>query len=312
MSSEPEGAPNVVKDLHGWYSITMLALGARTGLLEALLVAGGSAEEISQRAGTDVRTTREWLRALTGAGHVESDGDRFRITDHARAVLGPQFPTDFWAVLDFVDGISQVMDDIAASVVSGAGVEAAVYARAFPPRVGRMNTPTYAAALVDDWIAGLDGVAEVLSRGGALADLACGNGDAVALTALAFPSAHVVGFDLVLPSDPRQDLPANAELRVAAAGQLPRGEIFDLVMSLDAFHHVGDALNAAREVHEVLRPGGTFMVVEPGMTGDLATDAAPESPERSLQTFADSCGSDPPQYAHRQAPLSRWNTPVVQ
>lgn len=274
MSNEPDTAPNIVKDLFGWYSITMLALGARTGLLEALLADEGSAEEISQRAGTDVRTTREWLRALTGAGHVEHDRGRFHITDHARAVLGPQFPTDFRAVLGFVDAIPTVMDDIAASVASGAGVPAAAYARAFPPRIGRMNTPTYEAALVDDWIAGLDGVAEVLSRGGALADLACGNGDAVALAGRAFPQAHVVGFDVVLPPEGRPDLPANAELRVAAAEQLPREQTFDLVMSLDAFHHVGDARKAAREVHDVLRPGGTFMVVEPGMTGDLDADAA--------------------------------------
>lgn len=272
MSDVPNDSANLVKDLFGWYSITMLALGARTGLLEALIAEGGSAEEISARAGTDLRSTREWLRALTAAGHVEAHGGRFTVTDHVRDVLGAQFPTDFWAVLAFIDGMSKVMDDVVGAMESGRGVPPAVYGHAFPSRVGRLNTPTYSAALVDDWIAGLDGVATTLGRGGAIADIACGNGDAVRLAAEAFPRAHVVGFDVVIPGEATDNLPGNAELREAAAEQLPRDETFDLVMSLDAFHHVGDPDTAAVEVREVLRPGGTFMVVEPGMTGDLAVD----------------------------------------
>ncbi|AXG12549.1 class I SAM-dependent methyltransferase [Intrasporangium calvum] len=274
MTDEQQGFGKFAQDLFGWYSITMLALGARTGLLEALLSGGGTVDEISQQAGTDLRNTLEWLRALTAAGHVEVEGDRFHVTEQTRAVMGPGFPSDVRGVLAFVDGMSEVMDDVAAAVVSGRGVEPGVYDHAFGPAVGRINTPTYSAALVDEWIAGVDGVGDALREGGAIADIACGNGDAVGLAARAFPRAHVVGFDVVVAQGEQQaELPGNAELRVADAEQLPRDRTYDLVMCLDAFHHLGDPVKVAFEVHAVLRPGGAFMVVEPTMTGDLAVDA---------------------------------------
>lgn len=272
MADESQGYPGFVQHLFGWYAITMLALGARTGLLEALLSGGGSAEEISQRAGTDPRNTLEWLRALTASGHVVADGDRFRVAEKTRAVLGPDFPTDVRGVLGFVDGISKVIDDIATGMVSGRGVDPTVYGKAFGPAVGRLNAPMYSAVLVDEWVAGLDGTGRTLREGGAVADIACGNGDAVRLLAQAFPRAHVVGFDVVVPQVSEGDLPDNAELRVGDATQLPRDGTFDLVMCLDAFHHLGDPVRVASEVHEVLRPGGVFMIAEPAMTGDLATD----------------------------------------
>jgi SAM-dependent methyltransferase len=81
-----------------------------------------------------------------------------------------------------------------------------------------------------------------------------------------------VGFD-AFPAEPGEELPDNAEMRVADAKQLPRDRTFDLVMCLDAFHHVGDPVKVASEAHEILRPGGVFMVVAPAMTGDLAVDA---------------------------------------
>ena len=272
MANESQGYPKFVLDLFGWYSIAMLALGARTGLLEALLSGGGSVEEISKRAGTDPRNTREWLRALTAAGHVVAAGDRYQVAEQTRAVLGPDFPTDVRGVLGFVDGISKVLDDIAAGMVSGRGVDPVVYAKAFGPAVGRLNTPMFSAALVDEWIAGLGGTGHALGEGGAVADIACGNGDAVRLVARAFPRAHVVGFDVVVPEVREGDLPDNAELRVADAARLPRDSTYDLVMCLDAFHHLGDPVKVASEAYEVLRPGGVFMVVEPAMTGDLSTD----------------------------------------
>lgn len=272
MSDEPQGFGKFAQDLFGWYSIMMLSLGARTGLLEALLSGGGSVEEISRRAGTDSRNTLEWLRALTAAGHVEVERDRFHMAEQTRAVLGPGFPSDVRGVLAFVDGVSQVMDDVAVAVVSGQGVKPDVYDRAFAPAVGRINTPTYSAALVDEWIASLDGAAETLRRGGAVADIACGNGDAVRLVARAFPLAHVVGFDVVVSGE-QDDLPVNAELRAADAEQLPADRTYDLVMCLDAFHHLGDPVRVASQVQQVLRPGGVFMVVEPAMSGDLALDA---------------------------------------
>jgi hypothetical protein len=48
-----------MRDLFGWYSMTLLGLDLRTGLLEALLEAPGAAEEVPARAGVDQRNAFE-------------------------------------------------------------------------------------------------------------------------------------------------------------------------------------------------------------------------------------------------------------
>jgi hypothetical protein len=60
VADAQHATPKFLADLFGWYSMTMLAVGARTGLLDALREGPGSAEEIAGRAGADRRNTLEW------------------------------------------------------------------------------------------------------------------------------------------------------------------------------------------------------------------------------------------------------------
>ncbi|MGA9716348.1 MAG: hypothetical protein WBQ48_11005, partial [Aeromicrobium sp.] len=63
MSEEPDSLPRLLTDLNGWYALTMLGVGLRTGLLDALLVGPGDAAEMARRAEVDERNALEWLRA---------------------------------------------------------------------------------------------------------------------------------------------------------------------------------------------------------------------------------------------------------
>ena len=78
----------------------VLALGQRTGLLDALLAGPGTADEIAARAGVDARNAREWLGALTSAGHAEHRGGVYQPTAELVSTAGPGFPIDLRAVLD--------------------------------------------------------------------------------------------------------------------------------------------------------------------------------------------------------------------
>jgi SAM-dependent methyltransferase len=157
---------------------------------------------------------------------------------------------------------------------TGGGVEPAVFQAAYGEAVAEVNTPTYAAALVSEWIAGVPGLTEKLAAGGRVADLACGNGAAAALIATAFPRSQVVGYDLNAGVIDQAGLPTNVELRTADARALPPGERFDLVTCLDSLHHFGDAAVVTGQVQQVLNPSGVFLIAESGLTGDLATDCA--------------------------------------
>jgi SAM-dependent methyltransferase len=271
VADQEHAPPKFFTDLVGWYSLTTLAIGSRTGLLDALCAGPGTVDEIADRAGVDRRNALEWLRGVVAGGHAVVEGNDFALSPETAAVLGPGFPVDARAVIDFVDGIPSVLPEVADAIRDGSGVRPEVYQDAFHGAVGRVNTPTYAAALVDEWITGIPGIADRLRSGGSVADLASGNADAAAIVAGAFPAARVVGYDLVAPE--RDDLPPNVELVRADAHDLPTDDEFDLVMCLDSFHHFGDPVAVAGGARKLLRPGGAFLVVESGLSGDLARDA---------------------------------------
>jgi hypothetical protein len=60
MSDE---TPLFFEQLHGLFAVTLMQIGRRTGLLDAVLADGGTAQEVGDRAGADHRNAAEWLRA---------------------------------------------------------------------------------------------------------------------------------------------------------------------------------------------------------------------------------------------------------
>jgi SAM-dependent methyltransferase len=95
--------------------------------------------------------------------------------------------------------------------------------------------------------------------------------------AQAFPSSTFVG------SDYHEGSIQTARQRAQEAGVADRvsfettlassapGEGFDLVTMFDCLHDMGDPVGAARQVHRMLAPDGTWMIVEP-MAGDRVED----------------------------------------
>lgn len=273
MSDSGHQPPRFLTQLFGWYALTMLGVGARSGLLDALVEGPGTTEEIAQRAGVDPRNALEWLRALTVAGHATYTEDRFALSAETAMVFGPGFPVDARAIVDFVDRTGDVLAPVDAAIRAGTGVGPQVYQAAYGRAVARINSPTYATALVQEWIGGEPALSDRLSTGGMIADLACGNGDAAALMGRAFPAARVVGFDLDPGLSEESTLPDNVTLRTGDARSPETDHQFDLVTCLDSFHHFGDPKRAAEQARTLLRPNGMLLIAESGLSGDLARDA---------------------------------------
>ena len=271
MNDAPHQPPTLVRDLFGWYSLTLLALGERTGLLDALIEGPGTAEEVATRAGVDTRNTFEWLRGVVAAGHATHVDGVFEVDATTAMILGPSFPADFRAVMRFTQAVPTVMGDVALAVRSGTGVPPTAYGDV-SAAASAVNTPMYRAALVQEWIAGVPCLADRLTAGARVADVAAGNGEAAALVAEAFPASTVVGYD-VAPSV-SAELPANVELRRADARELPDDGPFDLVYVLDSLHHLGDPLPVLAGIHRNLAPDGVVMLVESNMSGSLDDDVA--------------------------------------
>lgn len=266
MSDE---TPPFFEHLPGLFAVTLLQIGRRTGLLDAVLADGGTAEEVGDRAGADHRNTAEWLRGMTVAGYLAHSDGHFRATDMTRMTFGPQFPVSAYAILDGLWGAPQVYDDVVAAVRSGAGI-AGERLTPYAPFVG-VNSPMYEMSLVADWIASVPGLSDTLKRGGRVAEIAPGNGAAAAVLGRAFPSSTVVGYDLSPQAMP--DLPANVSIQRADARNLPDEGPFDLVYCLDSLHHIGDPASVLEGVRRALAPGGVVLVAENDLTGDLDQDA---------------------------------------
>ncbi|GAB3866491.1 hypothetical protein GCM10028801_38820 [Nocardioides maradonensis] len=267
-----DGLPLLVDHLRGYYALTTLAMGRRSGALAVLLEGPRTSADLAARAGLDARSADLWLRAMAAAGHAHHDAGTFTVDGQTASILGPDFPVDFGAVLDVVHaGFSPPLQEATTAMATGAGVPSAAYAE-LAAAASPANTPTYRMALVQEWIGAAPELVARLADGGRIADIACGGGDAAALMAAAFPRAEVVGFDPATPEGVHEDVP-NLRLVRDEAARLPADGSFDLVTCLDAFHHL-PAAGVAGQVHAALREGGVFLLAETALTGDVDEDGA--------------------------------------
>ncbi|MDQ3067008.1 MAG: class I SAM-dependent methyltransferase, partial [Actinomycetota bacterium] len=141
----------------------------------------------------------------------------------------------------------------------------------------RFFRPGYNAHLVASWLPALDGLVEKLEQGGKVADVGCGHGASTILMAEAFPRSTFVGSDYHAGSTDTARTRAEAagvgdrvSFEAVAAADHP-GVDYDLVTMFDCLHDMGDPVGAARTVHELLAPDGTWMIVEPA-AGDRIED----------------------------------------
>jgi ubiquinone/menaquinone biosynthesis C-methylase UbiE len=114
-----------------------------------------------------------------------------------------------------------------------------------------------------------------------VADIGCGAGASTIIMAEAFPNSQFVGFDYHEKSINRAreaaeeaGNPSNVRFEVASAKEAP-GSDYDLICIFDALHDMGDPVGAGRHVHEMLKPDGTFMIVEPYANDSLADNLNP-------------------------------------
>jgi SAM-dependent methyltransferase len=261
--------PPFFAHLGGAFAVILLQVGRQTGLLDAVLAGGGTADDIAARAGADPRNADEWLRGMTVAGYLTHDDGVFTPTETTLMTFSPAFPVSATAVLDGLWAAPEVYGDVVAAVRSGRGIASERLAP-YAPFVG-VNTPTYEQALVDDWLAAVPGLTERLTSGARVAEIAPGNGAAAAVLGRAFPASTVVGYDLA--PKPGTDLPGNVSIRQGDARDLPDEGPFDLVYCLDSLHHLGDPAAVLSGVRRVVAPGGVLLVGETDLTGDLAQDA---------------------------------------
>ena len=269
-------ADRIVESTTATLEMFGLYLGNRLGLYQWLWDAGPSTvTELASGAGVDGRYAREWLEQQAVAGFISVDrcdasphARRYWIPEaHVGALVHDTDPEHVAPLARMVVGIANVLDEVLAAYATGDGVPYEHYGADFRHGQGGINRPAFEHDLASSWISAVEGAATALERGGAVADVGCGQGYSTVAIARAWPQAEVVGVDVdrASVSDARafaasQDSSARfAEL--GGEGLAGLGS-FDVITMLECLHDMAHPVEALRSAREALTADGVLIIAD--------------------------------------------------
>ena len=265
--------------MNGGALALMCSLGHRTGLFDAMATLDGpaTAADIAGAAGAHERHVREWLAAMVTGGVVEHDADHGTYLlppEHAGLVTRGAGPLNLTSYCQYVALLGQVEDEVVAAFRSGGGVSYRSYPR-FHALMAETSGQRLDALLLSGVVPLLADGHQRLSAGLDVADVGCGSGRALIILAGAYPASRFTGYDIAT------DALAAARAEAEAAGldnvtfverdaaRLDEVERFDLVATFDALHDQPRPDAVLAGIHDALRPGGTYLCVEPLASSQL-------------------------------------------
>jgi 2-polyprenyl-3-methyl-5-hydroxy-6-metoxy-1,4-benzoquinol methylase len=271
----------MLNDLGGAYSVSLVRIGDRLGLYQALNEAGPmTSGELAAKASIAERYAREWLSHQAASGYLAYDSatQTFSLPEEQAMIFAnPDSPVYMQGAFDTAVAMVQNQEPVEAAFRTGKGVGWGDQAACLFCAVGRFFRPGYQNNLVAGWLPQLHDVVAKLEQGAKVADVGCGHGFSTVIMAKAFPKSHFTGYDFHPGSvaqakvhAQQHGVTANTHFEVATAQEFP-GRDLDLVTFFDCLHDMGDPAGAASHVHQALKPDGTWMIVEP-MAGDRLED----------------------------------------
>ena len=266
-------AGQVFADLSSVFSGAMTLVGHRLGLYQALAEGGPqTSTELARRTGTHERYVREWLHCQRAGGYLsyEPVSARFAIpAEHAMVLAAEESPAFLAPAFEVASAIWHGAERLGDSFRTGHGIGWADHHASLFCGTEAFFRNGYRQHLTTTWIPALDGVDERLRAGASVADVGCGHGASTIVMAQAYPRSRFVGFDLHEESiriarERAEEAGVQDRVRfeVASAAEFPGGA-YDLICFMDAFHDLGDPVQAAAHSLERLAGDGTLMLVEP-------------------------------------------------
>jgi len=270
-----------VDEVGATLNAALVVMGDKLGLYRAL--AEGDAltpVELARRCEVNERYVREWLNAQAAGGYVDYDpvGGCYSLPrEHVVALTDEQSPAYLPGFFQIALGTVMDSPRITDAVRRGDGVGWHEHNHDVFEGCERFFRPGYNAALVPQWLPALEGVVAKLESGAKVADIGCGHGSSTILMAQAFPRSTFIGSDYHAASiDTARERAAAADVADRVKFEIldaraDHGERYELVTMFDCLHDMGDPVGAARQVHRMLNPDGTWLIVEP-RAGDRVED----------------------------------------
>jgi len=264
-------------DLGGAMSVPTVRLGLRLGLFDALADSPATTSELARRAGgLHERYVREWALAQAANGYLGYDpaSEQFSLSPEQAMVFHHRdSPVYLAGAFELVAAMIEAEPKVEECFREGKGVRWGDHAGCLFCATGAFFRPGYVNNIVQAWLPALDGVEAKLHAGARVADIGCGVGFSTLLMARAYPESDFVGYDFHEPSidearrhADEHGLGDRVRFEVAAAKDIAE-QGFDLITMYDCLHDMGDPRGCAQHMHEILAPGGSWMIVEP-IAGD--------------------------------------------
>jgi 2-polyprenyl-3-methyl-5-hydroxy-6-metoxy-1,4-benzoquinol methylase len=275
---------SLVSDYNAAMASALVYIGDRNGLFTAMAGAGPlTPHDLANTTGQSERYIKEWLSAMACSGYVEYDADTERFTlppEQAFCLANPDSPAYFSGLFEMLPTWYRNTGKVADAFKTGAGVPQNEYGEEFWEGFERFTRAQFVNHLVQDWIAGVDGLDARLRAGARVADVGCGNGQASLILAEAYPNSTFIGLDdypLAIHNARRRLAGSGLEDRVRyelhdVGGGIP-GQ-YDLITTFDTVHDMVDPVGSLTSIRKALAPGGVLLWTEFNVSGDLVENLA--------------------------------------
>lgn len=270
----------LVSDYNAAMASALVYIGDRNGLFKAMDGAGAvTPEDLAARTRQAPRYLREWLSAMACAGYVEYDRDSGTFTlppEQAFCLANPDSPVFFSGLFEMLPTWFANAGKVAEAFKTGTGVPQHEYGEEFWRGFERFTRAQFLNHLTQHWIPAVDGLEGKLEAGARVADIGCGNGQAILIMAQTYPRTEFVGYDnyaLAVENAQRRATKSGLSGRVRyELHDVVQGipAIYDLITAFDTVHDMVDPVGALTSIRKALGSNGVLLWTEFNVSGDLA------------------------------------------
>jgi SAM-dependent methyltransferase len=273
-----ELSEHLFNSMLGALDILSIHIGDQLGLYDLLYRRGPlTAAETAAQAGMHPRYAQEWLEQQCVAGLIDVEdasasaaARRYSVSgDHAAVLADPDSLAYFTPFARMTAAAAGQLPALLTAYRTGGGVAWSEYGEHMRTAQADANRPLFLNVLGSQWLPAMPDVHSLLSDGGRVADIGCGDGWSSLGIALAYPGVTVDGFDVDASSIQAAEKHAAAygvsdrvRFHRVDGADAPDDAHYDVVTAFECIHDMPDPVSVLAGARRLVRDGGAVIVMD--------------------------------------------------